>query len=432
MKKTFLIILIFLCMAQEVHAKLFNAKEFMLDNGLRVVVIENNKAPIIEHRLVYKVGAIDESEQKAGLAHLLEHLMFKKTKKISNFNQLMQHHGVEFNAATGYDFTAYYAFADISKLEMIMLLEADRMKNLAFDEKDLENEKNVVLQERKQVVENSPDYLFDESFDKILWQNHPYAKPITGTEDTINNISKEDVYDFYERYYNPKNAVLVLAGNITEDKANVLAQKYYGKIKNNGQKNNNQFENVTPVTAELNMKLKNIYQPKLLFKSAIKTEDIYPFILLSQFLGGGETSYLYKNLVSKHKKAVSINAYFDAFARGTKQFVLTAVPVNGVEYNELKEEIIREISKAMKSLSQEQLEKEKKKAVAGLIYLSDNPQDAAQITGYLASTGFSLEQIENYAEEIKKVTLQQLKDASEKLLTGSANVWGFLQGENNE
>ena len=217
----------------EAGAAIFGASEFYLDNGLRVIVVPNRKAPIVKQMLWYKVGSVDEKPGQGGTAHLLEHLMFRGTKKVSHdtYNDVTQSNGMDGNAFTSQDFTAYHQSMDISRLELAMFLEADRMQNLDLSQENFELERDIVYQERKQVVENNPAAEFNENLRRLMWGEHPYARPITGTPEEIKNLKLDDVRDFYNQYYAPNNAILVLAGDIDAKTAKILAEKYYGGLK---------------------------------------------------------------------------------------------------------------------------------------------------------------------------------------------------------
>ena len=188
MSKYKFIFLLFLLFPLAVNAKgLFDAEEFYLANGMRVIVVPNHRVPVVKHMVWYKNGASDENIGKGGTAHLLEHLMFRGTKDVSGqkFNILMEENGAESNAFTGQDMTAYHQFLDVSRLELAMLLEADRMANLQFDKDAFIAERDIVFQERKQRVDNNPVGKFREILNRILWQQHPYSHPITGTDKEI-------------------------------------------------------------------------------------------------------------------------------------------------------------------------------------------------------------------------------------------------------
>ena len=197
------------------------------------MVIPNHKAPIVKHMVWYKAGSADEPHGRGGTAHLLEHLMFRGTKKVKDgkFNDIVNRNGGESNAFTSLDYTAYHQFWDISRLELAMFLEADRMQNLRITPEAFAKERDIVYQERRQVVDNNPLSYFGESLRKLLWQNHPYGLSVGGTPEDIMAITQADVEDYYQRFYAPNNAILVLAGDIDVPTAKVLAEKYYGGVK---------------------------------------------------------------------------------------------------------------------------------------------------------------------------------------------------------
>ena len=245
-------------------ARLFDIEEYRLVNGATLLVVENRKAPIVKHMVWYQAGAVDEPIGKGGVAHLLEHLMFRGTKKVEDgaFNEIVIRNGADMNAFTSYDMTAYHEFSDLSRLELMMALEADRMANLEFDENAFKKEQQIVFQERKQVVENNPTAYFSEMMRRNLWQEHPYSRPITGTPEEILSLTSDDVWDFYHRFYAPNNAILVLSGDIDSVAAKTLAEKHYGKIARRNNSKTTEFPKLenTSSTKTL-MKTKNLRLP---------------------------------------------------------------------------------------------------------------------------------------------------------------------------
>ena len=189
------------------QAKLFDIEEFRLDNGLQVIVIPNHKAPIVKQMVWYKVGSVDEPAGKGGLAHLLEHLMFRGTEDVEDgaFNQIVSDNGGVMNAFTSRDVTAYHEFVDITRLELMMFLEADRMKNLNITPEAFEKERKIVFQERMQMVENNPTAAFGEMMRRTLWQEHPYARPVSGFPNEIMSLTLEDAQNFYKTHYMKDN-----------------------------------------------------------------------------------------------------------------------------------------------------------------------------------------------------------------------------------
>ena len=194
----------------------FKPQHTILENGLKIVVLENNRVPAIAHSIWYKVGSADEPNGKSGIAHFLEHLLFKGTEKLKpgEFSQIVARNGGKENAFTSKNYTGYFQLIHKSKLELIMSLEADRMKNIKLIEKEFENEKTVVLEERYSRIDNNPSALLSEQINTALFMNHPYRKPIIGWEHEIKNLSLKDVMSFYEKYYAPNNAIIVICGDV--------------------------------------------------------------------------------------------------------------------------------------------------------------------------------------------------------------------------
>ena len=287
-----------MCGVDATCAGMFDAKEFYLKNCLRVIVIPNHKAPIVTQMLWYKVGSADENLGEGGMAHLLEHLMFRGTKKVGReeYNKVIQVNGINGNAFTSKDFTVYYQSMDISRLELAMFLEADRMHNLNLTKENFELERDIVFQERKQMVDNNPSSPFSENLRVLMWGQHPYARPVTGQPEEIKQLQLEKLEEFYRQYYTPNNAILVLAGDVEFEMAKKLVEKYYGEI--------NEFEIGEklrfPVVKKygetrLNMELPNINSMRIVNSWIVPSyqtnkDEIYKLMVLSKYLGEGETS----------------------------------------------------------------------------------------------------------------------------------------------
>ena len=412
----------------QAEAKLFDISEYRLSNGATLLVVPNHKAPIAKHMVWYKIGAADEAAGKGGSAHLLEHLMFRGTKKVSGneFNRLMQVNGIVSNAFTSLDYTAYHQSLDISRLELAMALEADRMQNLKFSEQDFVTERDIVYQERKQVVENKPMSLFFENTQKNLWQNHPYGKSVSGSEEEILSLSADDVKDIYNRYYAPSNAVIVISGDIDPETAFRLTEKYYGKVPSRQTAEKKKFPTINQsARTEMSISLPRVELPRIVRSYvtdsyAVNKENIYALSVLSTYLGEGETSELYKELVDGKNVALAVSTSYNYAARSYGSFSLAAVPVRNVSVSELKKNLDEAVKKAVADIDDKNIAKVKNKMLAGLVYLKDNPFDAANIVGMLYTIGMSKEDIENYADNIRAVTVEDVKNAAHKLFEKSA------------
>ena len=436
------LLFILCCFVNIAEAKFFGAEEFYLDNGLRVVVVPNHKAPVIKQMIWYKVGSVDEPLGKGGIAHLLEHLMFRGTKKVkdSSFNNIIEAHGGQSNAFTSHDFTVYYEFLDISRLEVALALEADRMQNLYISDEAFETERKIVFQERKERISNSPFARFGEVVAKTLWQNNPYARPITGTEDEINSLTKQDAIDFYNMYYSPDNAVLVLAGDIDVDTAKKLAEKYFAGIKaKNVNRKPVDFDIMQNTSFEVKQQNAEIKQARLSKKYVVphfaqNIKKAFALMLFSSYFGETSNSYLKRNYVLTNK-VLSASSYYQPYARGQGSFSISVVPNN--EDFDFDKFANKALTDALLLFTQEKLEDEKKKILASFVYMLDNPEDAASIVGSFSALGFDVQQIENYAQYIKDVKLEDVKKAVSYLQNDATNVKASLlplphKGENDD
>ena len=437
MKKGLLLIAMFfgLCLSFDTRAENFNVQEFYRDTGLQVIVIENHKAPIIQQMLFYKVGAVDEKPGQGGIAHLLEHLMFRGTTKVDGqlFNQILEQNGAESNAFTAQDITAYYQFMDISRLELAMFLEADRMQGLDLNKRNFKTERDIVFQERKQRVDNNPTALFFEKVRAVLWQEHPYGKPVTGQDREIDNLTQNMAKEFYESYYAPNNAILILSGDIEPQVAKSLAEKYFGEIeprkvglKADFPKLDKQFD------ARLEMKLPQIKAErmvKLYVAPSVNLDktEVYPLMVLAAYLGEGETSKLYKKLVLQEKAALGVSVSYDYASRSYGGFSISATPKEDIKTEDFEAALNKAIKQAVAEITIEEIEKTKAKMLAGQVYLRDNPNDAAYIVGAMAAVGMSVEEIENHAENIRKVSAAEVRQAAKKLFGGAISVTGIVK-----
>ena len=218
--------------AGEPGSGVFNPESSTLANGMRVVVIRNHRVPVVTHMVWYGVGAADEGPGESGIAHFLEHLMFKGTKRRApgEFSRILARNGGQENAFTSSDYTAYFQTVAVDRLEMVMEMEADRMTNQVLTEKGVETEKAVVLEERRSRTDNNPGGLLAEQVDAALYLNHPYRRPVIGWAHEIEALNLKQVMAFYKKWYNPSNAILVVGGDITLEKLKPLAERYYGSI----------------------------------------------------------------------------------------------------------------------------------------------------------------------------------------------------------
>ena len=414
-------------MSYPAQAVLSAAEEFYLDNGLQVVVVPNHKAPIVKHIVLYKAGRIDEPQGKGGIAHLLEHLMFRGTHKFKDgeFNRLIEQNGGESNAGTGHDYTYYHQFISLDRLELAMYLEADRMTGLSFDEKTFAKEREVVYQERQERLNNSPARDFWEQVNELFWQGDLHGKPIGGTAEEIKNITGQDILDFYQKFYTPDNAILILSGDIDTETARQLAQKYYGKIsprrivgetetsKQSPFGNRHQKYNVSVERDDLKFgRLAALYRlPRYTSDNPL----LYANIILADYLGGSVTAPLYKKLRLEERLSSSQAASFDFLSRGDSTFSFYAQMNQKQNNQKIRRIFFKTLEETKHKLTDRDLQKVKKRLLSGLIYDNDNPATAAEIVVSWLGSGYTLADIKNYEDKINRVTRSQVKQALEEL-----------------
>ena len=420
----FMILLGCLFVGGNSYAKIIGYETFVLDNGLEVVVLTNHKVPLGYSKLYYKVGAFSDPYAKGGVAHLLEHLMFRGTKNIKDkeFNKITEEKGVSDNAYTTYHHTAYYEFSDISKLELMLALEADRMVNLDISDEVFYKERDVVLEERLQRFETDKATEFYEKIGKIFWDKHLYARPVSGEVEEIKNLEKKDVVEFYKKYYRPSNAMLVLAGDISLDEAKKVVNKYFGKIENvNDEKIG--LEVIEPKSDEIMVSLKGegIEHKRFvsywyLPKDNLGRKEKYALDLMCEYLSGDDTSFLYKKLVYGDKKFLSIgvDAEYDDKLGG--RIVFYGVPVDEeMGNNEFRKIIEENIEMGIESLQKEKVEKIKNEMLSNAIYLISDVNGLADFVGKLKIKGINDYEIMRVDEMIKSIELEDIKNVYRKV-----------------
>lgn len=422
---------------QQVSAKLLDMAYFTLDNGLNVAVIENHKAPIALQMLYYKTGSANDAKGKGGLAHLLEHMMFRGTKNLPDktFNRLTEEHGASNNAYTTYQETCYYEFTDVAKLELMMALEAERMQNLVIDDDAFTTERDVVLQERMQRHESNPAVRFYEILYKTLWQEHPLASLPSGTAEEIAGLTVDDARVFYQRYYRPDNALLVLVGDIDKKEAEILVKKYYGALRTEGKPDKAPIPPAREIDSALTVRLTGVQQPRFekylrLDGGQFDNKEILALELLVEYLAGDDTSFLYDTLVYQDKKLLSVgmSVSYDNVLGGTLSFY--AVPATEPsDLNEMNSLLEAAAVEGIKAFNEEKLERIKNQLLSGAVYLLENPQSAAQFAGGMLMSGYSPEEVMTYDDIIAAVSLDDVLAAWRKAWKVPSRVAGYLEGK---
>jgi zinc protease len=413
------------------------ATEFKLANGMHVVVIPDNRAPVVTHMVWYRVGAADEPPGHSGIAHFLEHLMFKATDKIATgqFSKIVSRLGGQDNAFTGQDATAYFQRVAKNRLAQVMEMEADRMVNLRLDEAEVLTERNVILEERRSRVDNNPSALLDEQMGAALYLNHPYRIPVIGWEHEMAKLSRQDALGMYKRFYAPNNAILVVSGDVTPDEVKTLANATYGKIPANPQVGAQprplEPEHRSPRRVELKDARagKPSLQRHYLAPSygTAKPREAEALDLLLKIVGSGATSRLYQALVAEQKVAASAGGWYSGMGRDYGKIGLFAVPADGISLDQVEAAIDAVIADVVeKGVTEEELTRAKTTYLAEYIYESDNQSTLARRYGWALVVGRTVADVEAWPERIASVTTADLHEAARAHFDLRRSVTGRL------
>ncbi len=409
-----------------------------LENGLEVVVVPDRRAPVVTHMVWYKAGAADDPPGKSGIAHFLEHLMFKGTKNTpaGEFSRKVAEIGGRENAFTSFDYTAYFQKVSPEALEMVMGYEADRMENLVLTDEVIEPEKNVVLQERRSRVDANPDAILSETVDATLFYHHPYGIPVIGWPQELQGLTREDAVAFYNRFYSPNNAILVVAGDVDPDATIEMARDIYGKVEKRVETiERSRTVEPEPVAARMveyrdeRVRLPNwqrLYMtPSYMTADGLQAESLD---VLSGILGGASTSRLYGELVLEKKLATSASAYYRGTALDQGQFGFHISPRPGVKLSEIEsaiDEIIADILE--KGVTQEELERAKNNLLKSIIFERDSQTTMARLYGTVLSLGGDLSDIHDWPSRIDEVTVDGVNAVARAYLRKPRSVTAYLR-----
>ena len=430
-----LLIIISLFFSHSFSEEINSPHSFVLKNGMKVIVIENKRAPVIAQMVWYNFGSGIEETGKSGLAHFMEHLMFKGTRKFPDnyYSNYISKIGGSENAFTSYDYTAYYQIFPKSELKKMMKMEADRMTNLTLTKENVEIEKQVILEERFQRIESDPSSKLDESMRSILFPNHYYGRPIIGWRHEIEGLRYEDVLSFYKENYKPNNAILVLSGDVDLEKAKKLSKKYYGKIRKG--KSEPKLKVTDPdlnTNIFVKMKHSTVKQPiwKKFYRTISYKSDVNNSIALDmgfKMVASGTSSLLYQNLVEEKKIFSVVGGYFQGLTKGEGNVYLYAISKEKKPSYEIDKIIMNEFMEIIKEkLTPKRFEIEKKKYYFDTIYKKDGVLNPAQIYGEALTVGLSLNDIKKWQERVNNVSLNDVKRALEKLYENKNFVIGEL------
>jgi zinc protease len=413
------------------------AGEFKLANGMQVVVIPDRRAPVVTHMVWYRVGAADEPRGVSGIAHFLEHLMFKSTDKIKSgdFSKIVSRLGGQDNAFTSQDATAYFQRIARERLPEVMRMEADRMINLKLTEQEVLTERDVILEERRSRVENNPSSILDEQMNAALYYSHPYGIPVIGWEHEIARLTREDALAHYKRYYAPNNAILVVSGDVSEEEVRKLAEETFGAIPANPA--------VTARTRPRDPQHRSARRLELRDPRAGKTSVHRYYIapsygtaapgeaealdLLMKIAAEGATSRLYRKLVVEDKVASSASGYYYGSAMDSGKISVQAVAADGIAIETVEAAIDAVLADIRSNgVSEAELTRARNLFIAEYVYQSDNQSSLARRYGFAMVTGRTIGDIEGWPDRIAKVTTADIKAAAEKHLDIRRSVTGTM------
>ena len=411
---------------------------FGLENGLEVVVIEDHRAPVVVHMLWYRAGAADEPPGTSGIAHFLEHLLFKATDKIPSgeFSRIVERNGGTDNAFTAYDYTAYIQRVAADRLDLMMSLEADRMRNLRLDEADIITERDVILEERNQRTENNPGSLFGEQRQAAQYLNHPYAIPIIGWKHEMQALSLDDALAFYRTHYAPNNAILIVAGDVEPGDVRVMAEKHYGPLAPTIDLPVRARPQEPPQTAprRLTMEDARVGQPYVIRTYLAPERDsgdqrpAAALVLLAELLGGsGVTSFMGQRLQFETQNAVYTGAFYRGLSFDDTTFGVIIVPTEGRSLAQAEADLDEVLAAFMvEGVDEDQLARIKMQIRASEIYADDSTQALARRYGAALTSGLTVDDIEAWPGVLQSVTPDQIMDAARGVFDLRNSVTGWL------
>ena len=411
---------------------------FTLDNGMDVVVLEDHRAPVVVHMVWYRVGSADEPPGKSGIAHFLEHLMFKGTDTVASgeFSDIVAANGGTDNAFTSLDYTGYFQRVAADRLDLMMKMEADRMVNLRLDPPEVETERGVILEERNQRVENSPGSLFTEQRSAAQFMNHAYGRPIIGWKHEMETLSLEDAKAFYRAHYAPNNAILIVAGDVEPDEVRTLAETHYGVIPANPDILPRLRPQEPPQRSERRLTMED---PRVAQPYAIRTyiaperdpgdqRDAAALTLLAEILGGsGQTSVFARKLQFEEQMAVYTGAFYDGTSLDDTTFGLAIVPAPGVTLAEAEAALDGAVAEFLEEgVDEDQLARIKMQLRAGLIYADDDIQSLARRYGVSLTSGLTVEDVEAWPDVLQSITGDEIVAAARAVFDRRRSVTGWL------
>jgi zinc protease len=411
--------------------------DFTLSNGLEVVVIPDHRAPVVTHMIWYKVGAADETPGKSGLAHFLEHLMFKGTEKNpgDTFSADVSEIGGQENAFTSSDYTGFFQRVPAEHLKEMMALEADRMTGLVLTDAVVKPELNVVLEEQNMRVANNPTGRLGEQMDAALYLNHPYHRPAIGWRPEIEKLNRDDALAFYKRFYTPNNAVVIIAGDVTADQVKAYAEDTYGKVAQRAPTNPRQRPMEPPQEAPRTVTLADarVEQPSVSRNYLVPSEttakpgESEALDVLAHVLGSGADSRLYRTLVVDKGIALNAGASYSGTALDYAKLGVYGMPKPGVTLHELEDSIDAVLTDVVEhGVTNDELESAKNALIADAVYAQDNQATLARWYGAAIACGETVDMVTTWPARIRAVTADAVQQAARQWLDRRRSVTGYL------
>jgi len=418
------------------RAAVFYPSNFTLSNGLQIVVVPNHLAPVVSQMVWYKVGAADEVSGKNGLAHYLEHLMFRGTKDIppDEFSKTIAAQGGQDNAFTAYDYTAYFEEVAADRLPLIMQMEADRMHNLRITSETASPELHVVLDERQQRTDNDPTGRFIEKLDHKFLPHYPYGRPVIGWRKEIEQLSVADAQQFYQSHYAPNNAVVIISGDVTVEQVMSLAAATYGRVPQHEVAPRHVFNAAPPPALQDFTQVDiGVEQPQIVWRlvapsyATQKTSEAYAYEVLAEALDDGEVGILYQKLVEDQGIASSVEANYDPDARGETNFTLAASPRPGKSWKQVEAALRAALhDSAAKGLDATEVENAKQRLQRSAIFAREGLMMPGYAFGMALTTGHSVADVEAWPDRINEVTTDQVNAALRELASTPRQLMGAL------
>lgn len=426
-----------LCFASGALASTDQVTTFSLDNGMDVVVIEDHRAPVVEHMVWYRAGSADEERGVSGVAHFLEHLLFKGTNTLEpgEFSATVAANGGTDNAFTSYDKTAYHQRVAADRLGLMMQMEADRMVNLQLSEQDILTEREVIIEERNQRVENDPAALMREQLRAALFLNHPYGTPVIGWRHEMEQLDLDDALAYYHKYYAPNNATLIVSGDVTPEEVKRLANIHYAPL---------------PANPDLKLRMRpteprhlagrrltyadpRVAQPYVMRsylapeRNPGEQEKAAALTLLAEVLGGGQTSVLTRKLQFESQKALYTGAWYNGTSLDHGSFGMAIVPAVGQTLDQAEEALDQAVAEFIEEgVDAQQLDRIKFQIKASQIYARDNASTLARRYGDALTSGLTVEDVQAWPDVLSAVTEEDIILAAQEVLDWRRSVTAHL------